>query len=162
MVIQRSEHLAVVSLDANARTAKGSVLMTPGNMSFLKSLWNSFDRIRWESITIKWVSAVGTTYGGLIGYGCDYTCALKDKDLSRTTIAALTPNKSHAVWLANTMVVPKKMLQTRLWYLDEGDDIDKAPFKLVWAVDGTASGTASTVGEFWVTYKVILSGTRAS
>lgn len=162
IVFTRSEQVKLVKLAKGAASAVGHVDLQPDSFPFLKNLWKSFERIKWLNISVRWVPAVGTTFGGLIAYGADYSNRLVDSD--RAAITALTPNKTHALWVDSSnspLVLPPSRLQTRLWYVESSDLNDHQPCRMMFAVDATAVTAETTVGEFWISYKVQFSGTRA-
>lgn len=134
--------------------------LEPSNLKFLAGLYKNFERIQWLNVRISFKPAVGTTFGGLISYGFDYTSKLTA--LTRSQIAALTPNRSHACWVDSTnqpLAIPREMLQSRKWYVDSGDLIDQGPGRVLMAASFT--GPANTMlGEFWIDYEVKLAGTR--
>nr|QHA33889.1 putative coat protein [Atrato Sobemo-like virus 2] len=163
IVMARTELLTTVKLAASSATANGSVDIVPSSFSFMKNLFSSFERIRWDSLHFYWKPAVGTVYGGLFSMGVDWD--LSSQATTREAISGYTPNASMACFADSQktpMVLPPSRLQSRLWYTpNQGDKTDKGPCSLVWAVSGTEGPTAATLGEIWATYTVVMSGTHA-
>lgn len=160
VTLSRSEALQSVSMPASRSDITGVVALVPESFGFLKSLWHSFDRLKWLQLKVWWVPAVGTTYGGLLAYGIDFA---SPDSRSRQDISALTPNRTHAVWQESTkqpLVIPPSVLMSRKWYMDSSDVHDEGPGWLKYAVTGTSSASVTSLGEFWVTYTVKLAGTR--
>lgn len=157
--ISRRELLAVVTI--TSKEGSGATPMSHISLSFLKGIGASFDKFRWNRVSIFYKPAVGTTVGGLVGYGVDWDS--NTGVVNRSAISGYTPNASCAVWAdteSRPMVVPSSRLQTRQWYLanrSTADDIDKYPFLFKWAVTAEKAGT---YGEFWVDYSVTMSGTN--
>lgn len=55
-------------------------------------------------------------------------------------------------------------MMTRLWYSTEDgtkDNFDQQPGKVGWLLQSDATAASKVFGEFWVTYRVRLSGTTA-
>lgn len=161
VVVSRSELITLVQLSASQASVAGQFDLFPSSFKWLANLWKSFERVKWMSCSVRWVPAVGTTYGGLISYGVDWT--FQKNQIKRDAISALTPSKAHALWVDSSsapLVLPQRMLQSRLWYVDGAESADKGPGRVCYCVDGTSTAGTQTVGEFWVTYRVCLSGTR--
>lgn len=159
--LSKSELYATVTTDAKG-AASGSKHLHPDHISLLGSLATRFERLRWLGAKISWRPAVGTTQGGLITYGIDWD--LTKGATTREKIAVYSPSATNAIWAdtsSRPMVLAAHKLQTRPWYTPYAGDnnLDKEPGLLVYA----ASGPSNTVlGEFWIEYQVILSGTVAA
>lgn len=164
ITLSRSELVQVVRVEANAATAAGHVDVVPASFAFLKGIGKSFERVRWDSMQFYYKPAVAMTFGGLISMGMDWDFATTD--VTREKISSFTPNLTCACWKdteAQPLVLPAARLQSRPWYLPNGDKvdwIDAGPGKLHWAVDTVAPKTATTVGEIWVRYRVTMQGTN--
>lgn len=135
----------------------------PKSFAFLATLFNSFERIKYVKLHISYRPAVGTTQGGMVSYAIDWTSSQKDKD--RKALSSFTPNCAHAAWQdtsSKPLVLPPSRLQSRVWYLnnDGADLVDRAPGRLLYAVDASSS-VELVVGELWVDYEVVLSGTKS-
>lgn len=159
MTLSKVEFLATIASQSAAETT-GSVDLSPSSMSFLSTLFNSFERIKWLKAHIYYKPAVGTVTDGIVSYGCDWDCTDVKKD--RKTISAYTPNKAHAVWQdtqSQPLILPPARLMSRTWYMPESADrLDRMPATLKWAL---SSGANKTYGELWIAYTVQLQGTRA-
>lgn len=160
--ISRTELLGTLSLPAGQPTVVGHFDLVPDSCAFLKSLFKSFERIRWTKIHIYYKPAVGTTYGGLVSVGVDWD--FSGADAGRSVLSAYTPNFTVSAWTdtqSRPMVLPPARLAGRAWYTPRtGDWIDKGPGKIHWAVDGTTSKAATSIGELWISYTAQLMGTN--
>lgn len=159
MRLSKSEILASLVAGPDGQV-KGNVKIVPSSIALLNSVYTAFERLKWLSIRIYWKPAVGTTEGGLVTYGIDWDFQQNDpKD--RAKVAAYTPSHTNAIWCDSTsqpMVLPSSRIQARLWYTPlSGDDVDKGPGALVYFAQGPAN---KSLGEFWIDYVVVLSGTR--
>lgn len=156
--------LGELTLPASAVDNMGHFDLLPSSFSFLKSLFKSFDRVKWHKLNLYYKPAVGTTYGGLVSLGMDWDFA--SRDVSRSTMSGFTPNASFAAWSdteKSPMVLPANRLQSRAWYTpNNGEYVDKGPGKIHWAVKGDSGATSKTFGEVWATYTVSLMGTNPS
>lgn len=161
--LRRCELLKTITLSANSGDATGEVDLFPSSFSFLKGLYKSFDRLRWNSLEFYYKPAVGTTYGGLVSMGIDWDF-VGTGVYSRQQISALTPTSTCAAWAdtQNTpMRLPANRIQSRMWYTPQsGENVDKGPGSLAWAASGTTETKATTLGEIWVRYSVTMSGTN--
>lgn len=162
ITISRTELAVSIQLPAKTSSTVGHVDLIPDSFAFLKSLWKSFDRVRWGKIAIFYKPAVGTTYGGLVSVGMDWDWG--SDDVARVNVSAFTPNFACAAWAdteARPMVLPVSRLQSRTWYLPRTTAWqEKGPGKLHYAVDGTSDDKVHTVGELWISYTVQFSGTN--
>lgn len=161
--LSRCEILSTVVLPKSAALAVGHVDLVPDNFAFLKSLFRSFDRIRWESMVFYYKPAVGTVWGGLITFGMDWDFA--SSDVRREQLSAFSPSMTCAAWAdseSKPMVLAPSRLMSRAWYLPsgKGDMVDKGPGKMHWALTGTVSQNDVTVGELWCRYTCVLQGTN--
>lgn len=163
IAMSRSELIRTVQVPAKQKTATDYVDLCPSSFTFLKSLYESFERIKFLKMHISFKSAVGTTQGGMVTYAIDWTLQASGK--SRQALSGYTPNCSHPVWESpkQKLVLPQAKLQSRAWYVNnsEADAIDRCPARLLIAVDAAAGDTPLIVGEVWVDYHVIMSGTKA-
>lgn len=159
----RRELLRSFKLPANKTEANDWVDIHPDNFSLLKNVAKSFERMRWNSVKIFWKPAVGTTFGGLVTVGIDWDLSSAKTD--RQGISAYTPSQSFSVWQdtqSNPLVLPPNRLQSRQWYTREGNvQQDRIPAKICWAVDASSQAAEVMLGEFWVEYELILSGTTS-
>lgn len=162
IAMAREELIRTISIPAGKTKMSDYVDLCPENFAFLKTLYNSFERIKYLKLNIRYKSAVGTMQGGMVTYAIDWSLSASGKD--RTALSSYTPNCSHPVWqTSNGLTLPVSRLQSRTWYVSNSsaDAIDKCPARLLVAADATAGQTDLTVGELWVDYHVVLSGTKA-
>lgn len=142
-------------------TKEGHVDMVPSSFSFLKGLGAVFERVQWKKIHFFWKPAVGTTFGGLITVGFDWDWSGQDAD--RAAVSAYTPSKTWPLWAdgeKSPLVLPPSKIMSQKWYMPQQRDWStKGPGKLYWAVDASAVTVATVVGELWVDYTVLMSGT---
>lgn len=149
-----------------------SLVLAPGNFSWLKNVAKAFERYRWQFLHLEYRPAVGTTTAGTVALGVDWSdsSVTADEvgqlrlsaDPSKASVLACTPNVDGPVWSAvPRLPIPPNRLQSRAWY-DIPSDLSKASEIFDVAVGSLvcyASGSG-TVGEIWVNYSVTLSGTR--
>lgn len=100
---------------------------------------------------------------GLFSMGVDWNWS--DVATTRKKIATYSPNTTSSVYRNCAITLPPSRLQSRMWYSvqieDKSDSFDKGPGQVCWAVDAPGGTAGLTVGEIWVEYRVILSGTTA-
>lgn len=165
MVVSRTELLASVSAAASAKETSGTIPITPGSCTWLNTMANSFERYRWESVQIYWRGATGTTFGGLIAFGVDWTgrSKLSGVAIDRKKVTGLTPLCDVPVWTDSTnrpLTLPVSELQTRPWYgLGSQTEIDAGPGNLAYSVYHDTVSGEKFLGEFWIRYRVKLQGT---
>lgn len=162
ITLSRKELLTTISIPANAAESKGHIDLIPDSFSFLKNVFSSFDRVKWLKLNLVYKPAVGTTYGGLITLGMDWDFGSEDVD--RKTISGFTPSMTMSAWTdteRSPMKLPASRLQSRLWYLPRASDFnDKGPGKIHWAASGTTAKAATTLGEVWADYTLVMYGTN--
>jgi hypothetical protein len=166
--IRRTELAAPITIPAGTAqapktTGTGNINVSGAAFTHLLALCGVYERIRWNKLSFRYVPAVGTTYGGLVAYGADYTRQTNSANLG--VISALTPNTSHAAW-ANSprpLVIPKERLMTKIWYDTSASTTAESPCQLDWFVQGQPNETAANVlvGYLYVDYDVTLTGTKA-
>lgn len=173
--IRRCELFYTVTLPANQTNVGGTQIIGPAAKSllWLNSIIGSYSRIRWDYLDIEWRPAVGTTQNGAITFGVrlmdDRSTIPATTD--RATVAALYPVNDHPVWQSSTQLVNRDLLMSRKWYATyaTGDSpinapaYDQSPGTLeFYASAGNQSSSAAIdLGSFWITYSVVLDGTRA-
>lgn len=159
ITIKRSEMIKSVTTDASGNVGYISLLIHPDSFAFLKNLSKSFEMVRWNSVSIRYVTALGSTEGGLISIG--FKPNPEATGYNRVQVMAMTPSLS-CVCHSNSrrLVVPKDKLQPVKWfYLKAGAQEDKEPGSFGIVVDSSKKST--TIGELWVDYDVTLSGTTS-
>uniref|UniRef100_A0A0K8S3S6 Icosahedral viral capsid protein S domain-containing protein n=1 Tax=Lygus hesperus TaxID=30085 RepID=A0A0K8S3S6_LYGHE len=138
----------------------GSVKLVVSGLPFLKKIGDSFERIKWLKCRVLYKPLVGTIRDGGVTLGVDWN--FKDVATTRANIACYTPTQSGPVFKEFSLTLPPSRLQSRLWYMASSDDAEGGPAIVAYAVAGCSSTTGDiTVGEIWVEYTVVLSGTRA-
>lgn len=159
--ISRVEFVTEVTTNAQG-TAVGSFVIEPEGFSWLKNIAKAFERVRWQSCSFEWRPAVGSTVSGTLAMGIDWAIAATTVD--KPTVMACTPSIDTQVWQkVPNFVVPGSRLMSRAWYLlPEGADTkvpvqDRAPGSLLYACKGDSQ---KTMGEIWIRYSLVLSGTR--
>jgi len=166
--IERSEVAFTVQLAAGTQaspttSSHGTFNIVPDSFTHLKQMGKIFERIRWHKVNFRYVPAVGTTYGGLVAYGADWT--RKNTGDTLGAISALTPNLSHSAWAngPRPLVLPKDRLMTKLWYNTSFDTADESPCQIDWFAQGAPNATASPVviGYVYADYAVTLTGTSS-
>lgn len=154
--LKRKEMLTEVKGDS----AGGFVVLKPSanNMTFLHNLANCFTEIKYHSMSIHYVSSVGTTVSGLMTCGFKAGSIVTAAETSVTKVAALSPSLSLPVWNKGSMNIPKDRLMTRRTYVIADTTIDSTPGSLLWLCSAAKD---TTVGALWVTYDVTLLGPKA-
>lgn len=145
--------------------ASGSFVFKALNFSFLKGLAGAYSRIVFHGFTIEYRSFCGSTSEGVVTYGVAFDPDITT--LTRAKIQSLTPCYEHQIWQSTAsigppMLVPKAKLQSRKEYYIESTVAENQTFgSLCWAVQVTSDAARDrSLGDFWVTYHVTLSGTR--
>lgn len=178
VVISRSEFLVTIKTGADG-TLGGSLVLSPVNFPWLSNVSKCFERIRWRSCRLEYRPAVGANTDGTIAGGIDWGAKSAKASLliiggklalqetaavARDQVLATTPCFDGPVWQrVPNFQVPAARLQSRAWYEippDASSDIpvyDQSPGTLLYHAQSSAN---KTVGEFWVHYTVVLSGTR--
>lgn len=173
---QRSEYLTDVTISA-AGTANASFLITPLNFSWLKNLAQAFERMKWQYCHFEYRPSVGANTDGNVAFGFDWSndeiatlssgfYGLTSTTVTKTAVLACVPSSDGPVWSRPPpLVVPASRLQSRLWYdipkdadtLKKSSVFDIAPGSLLYSATGAAN---KVVGELWVKYHIVMSGTR--
>lgn len=159
----RHECVQTLSVPAQTNTASGNFSLIPANFVFLASLGKCFERIRWNSVSIYYKPAVGTTFGGLVSIGTDWDSKNPAKD--RKNISGYTPNASFPAWgdtERQPMRLPAQRIQSVDWYTPASDTLGlSTPCTIVWAADITKQAVDTTLGELWIEYDVSFDGTKS-
>lgn len=163
VTIGKLELCASIKVEKNKSAANGSCQLLASTPPFLKTLSKSFERIRWNLCKVHYKPAVAMTQGGLITVGMDWNWS--DAKTTRSDLSSYQPTATSVVWKEFSMVLPPARLQSRLWYSTGAtalDKVDAGPGIVVWAVDTAADASSDlVVGELWLEYRVVLSGTTA-
>lgn len=162
--IRFSRHELVSELKADAQGVINTVLpIVPTSMPLLKKLAGAFERSRWLRLSVYYVSATGTMKQGSVQYGIDWDYTAKTSGNSASKVVAYTPSWSGPIWQArgNRVNCPRSRLQGRSWYLhnSSADDVDKGPGQIVVYAAGLEANM--TIGNLWVQYEILMSGTTA-
>lgn len=162
VLITKTELVSTVKLPANSSQVKAHIDVIPDSFPWLKNFFGSFDRIRYESLQFYWKPLVGTTYGGAISMGFDWDWGASDT--TRDKISGFSPNRTLPLYAdgeSKPLTLPKSRLQSRLWYVPKATNYeDKGPGKVLYCADGKSDKTETTIGDIWVKYTVVLSGTN--
>lgn len=159
MRLSKQELCGSLVVPKGAKTASGTCSIKPSALAFLKTLANSFERIKWLAVQVVYKPAVGTVRDGVVTIGADWNWS--DPKTTRQDIAAYTPTQSGSVFKEFRITLPQDRLQSRLWYSTAGTGMDSGPAQICWAVDAYSKDADLTVGELWVNYTVHLDGTTA-
>lgn len=166
VMVSRLELLSSVTAVAHTSQTSGTLSITPASCVWLKSLSASFERYRWESVQIYWRGATGTTFGGLIAFGVDWTGRnkLSGVGLDRNKVLGLTPLCDVPVWTDSSnrpLVLPRAEIQSRAWYGLGGEmaEIDAGPGNLAYSAYHDEVTAGKFLGEFWIRYRIRLQGT---
>lgn len=113
------------------------------------------ERIRWQSLVLEYVGAVGTTEGGVLVLGVDWLDSQATIDLPH--VVALSPSRQCAIWDKMSMSVPMARMQAQPWL--NIDSATEASFgALCIFVNGAKAKT--NIGYIRIKYSVLLAGTR--
>lgn len=113
------------------------------------------ERIRWQSLVVEYIGAVGTTEAGVLVLGVDWLDSQATIDLKH--VVALSPSKQCAIWDKMTMPVPMARMQAQPWL--NIDSATEATFGALCVYINGAKPKAN-VGYIRVKYSVLLAGTR--
>lgn len=128
---------------------------TGNDAGYLAAQCKLHERIRWQSLVLEYVGAVGTTEGGVIVLGVDWLDSQATIDLSH--VVALSPSKQCAIWDKMNMSVPMSRMQAQPWL--NIDSAAEASFgALCVFVNGAKAKT--NIGYIRIRYSVLLAGTR--
>lgn len=162
LTLSRREFMRTVKVGAAGAVLLDYVDIVPSSFSFLKQ-FTMFDRVKWNKLHVFYKPGVGANYNGFVSYGVLWGFD-KAKPSDRAGISSLTPNMSHAVWVdgeARPLICPAQKLQTRPWFTpDDDDSVEKGPGRIIIAAESPSNtaSAASIVGEIWVDYSVVLTG----
>lgn len=158
--LSKMELVEAVKATKATGMGNGSFKLIVTALPFLKSIGGSFERIKWLKCRVMYKPLVGTVRDGGVTIGIDWN--FKDPQSTRSKIACYTPTQSGPVFKDFSLNLPANKLQSRLWFLTTAEGFDGGPGIVVYAVEGCTSKDADvTVGEIWVDYTVVLSGTQA-
>lgn len=161
--VGRRELLKAVNATDPGQSVLYTIQILPENLPWLKGLAKAFERYKWRSVSISWRPAVGTTTNGMVAYGCAWDVP-SESPPDRDAVVSLTPVNDHPVWQSSEKTPlrpPVSRLQSRPWYnLGGSDAFDRAPFSVQFALSSTSAAKSSLVGELWVTYDIVLMGTK--
>lgn len=154
VTLARSE---VIGELQSADAGKGYVFtMSPPSFPFLKTLSQSFQLWRFNSVRVEYRPMVGATVDGSVVFGVDGGHKTVSKT-SRAEVLALSPVQDTPVWKAGMLSVPQSALRTKQWY----DTTDTSDIPGVIQAFVVGAGT-KVVGELFLHYSVTFSGTRQS
>lgn len=162
VTITKSDLLGTVSVPAQQARQNGSYPIRCSGITFLKTLSASFERVKFLSVRIEYKPAAAMTQAGLVSMGMDWNWT--DAKKTRADIAAYQPTATSAVWKSMQFTLPANRLQTRQWYSTDAGvaGLDAGPGTIAWAVEsGNSGSTQLTLGEVWIHYSVMLSGTTS-
>lgn len=129
------------------------------SLPFLKKYFDIYEKVEFHSVRIDYVPAVGSSTNGRIIFGYDAS-GDKSAPTKRADVAMLMPVVDVPVWQPGHINLNKNQLMSRKNYSihnfgTEGEN----PGALKYRVDVDKT-TTTTVGEFWVSYDLTLSGPR--
>lgn len=158
--ISKIELCTTLQVAPRATETHGSFSLEATAPPFLKKLSASFERVKWLRCRVFYKTAASMMTPGLISIGCDWSW--NNLAVTRKLIASYSPTVTSAVWKDCGFVIPPARLQSRLWYSVQADNsVDAGPCKLVFAADCNGGESGVTIGELWIDYEVVLSGTTA-
>lgn len=133
----------------------------PENFTVLQGIFKAFEKLRWISMRLEFVSACSATTSGAIVFGIEWDFTAKSEETTFKKVTGYTPSLEGPVRSERlVMPLPSVRLQTRDWYtpnLPSGPPIDKGPGRIWWYTNGATAKTV--VGQLYIDYEVLLSGT---
>lgn len=160
VMLGKLELCEVIKVEATKTTASGKCSLQVGDFAYLKNIGKCFERIRWLSVRVIYKPAVAMTTAGMVSFGVDWNWS--GQATTRKTISSYTPTVGTTVWKEAQLVLPASRLQSRLWYsIATPDTVESGPGQVCWAVDASGGQSGLTVGELWIEYRVLFSGTTS-
>jgi hypothetical protein len=171
IVIRRKECLGAVTANAKG-VATGDFAIHPTNLPWAKSLANAFDMYVFRKFQVCWRGAVGTTEGGMVAIGADWsfgvdpapsielTWATGTPAEARARVLACTPNLDVPVWTSSSRVMglpSDRLASRRYFYISASANENKACGDLIYCAIGPAN---KWLGEIWIDYELELIGTK--
>lgn len=173
------EYMGQFKLGSDGNLA-GSFFLSPYTFPWLAKLSACFEKYQWVSLALEYIPDVGTTMDGSIALGVDWgttnasvgMCSVLGRVTSQTASAydrsqvlALTPSQVSPFWKPARMTLPVAQLQSRRWYTIPTEAVsssvdDFGPGFLAYVASASAAKGGVVVGDVWVSYKVVLAGTR--
>lgn len=163
VIISKTEILGSVDIKASGKAASGHFDLVPDSFPWLKAVFKGFERVRWTSVRVWWVSKVPATVGGTVCMGIDWDGTGNPDSVAK--MASYSPNRSCPVYASSqscNIIVPADRLRGRLWYTPlTGDWPDKSPCYIRYALEpSTAPDKDTSYGYIYCSYTCVLSGTR--
>lgn len=176
VTMSHREYLGQITIGSgSATTAQGSFYLSPQSFPWLSKISVAFEKYRWLSFVVEYIPDVGTTTDGSVALGVDWGTSdakvgvsllgdpiVVSASYTRAKVVAMTPSLVTPNWKSAKLRLPANMLQSRLWYdsptsAPTSSYADYAPGFLAYYATGPSS---KSVGDIWVSYKVVMSGTR--
>lgn len=158
-MLEKEEILAEVTIPAGG--VHGALIdlnpLSSGFFSgYLAAHAKLHEQLRWQTLDIKWVSAVGTTEGGVLFYGIDWIYTIGEvSGLTAAKVAALSPNANTSLWQEHSLNARVAAHQYQKWL-----PLTDATKSGVGQVVVYARGPAKLAGYFMIKYRVEFAGTR--
>lgn len=160
LFLKREEFIEVIYTGASPSViGVGITHLHPQSFPWLKGFAQSFDLYQWRSMSVEYRPCVGSTTEGFVVFGVNWGHTESPKKVD--DVYACTPNFETAVWQRVPRVtLPANKLQLKKWYDAPTQSADNQPGTLMWWAEGSSSG--KKFGHLFITYSIVLSGTRAS
>lgn len=159
--IKKEEVFLTLTTDATGGLTS-NVSLRPGDtdnsMGYLAAQCKLHERIRYTSLSLQYVGAVGTTQGGVVFFGIDWINPKDKVTPTLTKVVALTPNTQCPSWGSAKMVIPLAKFQPQRWLDVDTETEGNFPRLLVFA---SGAPKTTSIGYFRVRYEVELVGTRS-
>nr|WQM60706.1 MAG: VP3 protein [Solemoviridae sp. 4] len=159
VVIRRSELLLELTGNVSGII---DVIPSQDTMPWLNKIAPAFERVKWISLIISYKPFCGANVSGSVICGPDWNSSrVSTTKPTRRDVQVCTPIMEVPVWSPGRLVLPSAQLMTRKAYdlVANTAIFDRQPCQILYNVVGSASSV--TVGELWIDYHVVLSGTTA-
>lgn len=160
VTIKRSEFLGEITVPKSSSTAGGIFSVTPASINWLSKIAGNFQTVVWHVVVFKWRPAVGTSQGGTLCLGMDWS-STQTSVPDRKNVQAFSPSIEVPFWQSANLNLPRSKLMTRREYiLDSKSQTDQGPGILCWALKTSPLTVDTFLGDLWIDYSVTLSGPK--
>lgn len=135
-------------------------LRTEKALKFFAGMAGLYERVAWKQLRFSWRPFVGVTTSGAIAYAFSFGSKAPE---SRSDVLAHSPVADHQLYVRGSLTVPpSRIMAQKFCVLDaKPEDVDSSPGSFVVSAMHESSTNVQVLGEFWCTYQVHFSGTRA-
>lgn len=169
------EYLGQFILTSDGKLS-GSYSLMPTSLPWFNNVCKSFEKYQWTRLSFEYIPDVGTTENGSLCLGVDWgnqdqkagidlnghPTLVGTKVYNRELVVSMSPALVTPLWKPAKLTLPTALLQSRRWYEIKNADaitdiLDFGPGTLAYVANGAAN---LVIGDLWVSYRVILAGTR--